>query len=224
MADKRLVIIDDLKPLLNELEYTIQSVDCLQVVAKGMSGKEAIEIAKETAFDLMLLDIEMEDATAGIKAAREIINENPLAQVAFLSAHDTKETILSAMSTGAIDYIVKGLSDESLIEQIHLILAGRPALDNRIQNLLLHEYKRLRNAEHQLLDVMNKIKKLTTAETEIIHLLLLGKSQRQIAETRHVELVTIKTQISSILRKFEEKKSKKVIKLIKDLDLQNLFE
>ena len=70
---------------------------------------------------------------------------------------------------------------------------------------------------------MNKIKRLTTAETEIIQLLLAGESQKQIAEIRHVELVTIKTQITSILRKFDVKKSKQIIKLIKELELQNLF-
>lgn len=220
---KRIIIVDDLEPILEDIEYTIEQTNSLTVVGKATSGKYAIELAKEIPFDLMLLDVEMEDATAGIKAAREIIQTNPHSQVAFLSAHDNTEIVLSAMATGAVDYIVKGGSDTELIRHIECILNGKPELDNQIQKMLLTDYKRLRNAESQLLSVMNKIKRLTTAETEIVGLLLLGKSQRQIAEVRHVELVTIKTQISSILRKFEVEKSKQFIKLITDLDLQNLF-
>lgn len=220
---KQIIIVDDLEPILEDIEYTIQQTKSLTVVGKATSGKSAIELAKEISFDLMLLDVEMEDATAGIKAAREIIQMKPNSSVAFLSAHDNTEIVLSAMATGAVDYIVKGRSDTELIRHIECILDGQPELDNQIQKMLLTDYKRLRNAEGQLLSIMNKIKRLTTAETEIVGLLLLGKSQRQISEARHVELVTIKTQISSILRKFEVEKSKQFIKLIRDLDLQNLF-
>mgnify|MGYP003612977996 FL=1 len=127
------------------------------------------------------------------------------------------------MATGAVDYIVKGVPNEELIRHIKGILNQQPELDNKIQQMLLTEFKRLRHAESQLVSVMNKIKRLTTAETEIIQLLLAGESQKQIAEIRHVELVTIKTQITSILRKFDVKKSKQIIKLIKELELQNLF-
>ncbi len=219
----RIIIVDDLIPILEDLEYTIQEEPSFSIVGKATSGKEAIELAKEIPFDLLLMDIEMEDATAGIKATREIIHENPSAIIAFFSAHDTSETVLSAMATGAVDYIVKGVPNEELIRHIKGILNQQPELDNKIQQMLLTEFKRLRHAESQLVSVMNKIKRLTTAETEIIQLLLAGESQKQIAEIRHVELVTIKTQITSILRKFDVKKSKQIIKLIKELELQNLF-
>lgn len=220
---RKMIIVDDLEPILDDLEYTIGTTDTLQVVAKGTSGREAVELAQRHDFDLMLIDIEMEDAHAGIRAVREIISQKPDAQIAFLTAHDTKETILAAMATGAVDYIVKGIRDEELINHIEMILKGEPELDNRVQRLLLTEYKRLIHSEEELRTVMNKIKRLTIAETEIIGLLLLGKTRQQIAELRHVELVTIKTQISSILKKFEVNKSKKIIRLINDLKLENLF-
>lgn len=220
---RKMIIVDDLEPILDDLEYTIGTTNTLQVVAKGTSGREAVELAQRHDFDLMLIDIEMEDAHAGIRAVREIISQKPDAQIAFLTAHDTKETILAAMATGAVDYIVKGIRDEELINHIEMILKGEPELDNRVQRLLLTEYKRLTHSEEELRTVMNKIKRLTIAETEIIGLLLLGKTRQQIAELRHVELVTIKTQISSILKKFEVNKSKKIIRLINDLKLENLF-
>ena len=220
----RILIIDNEPALRSGLRQLVNSIgkpeDQVEEAEGVMTGLDKISDFDP---DLVFLDIEMEDATAGIKATREIIHENPSAIIAFFSAHDTSETVLSAMATGAVDYIVKGVPNEELIRHIKGILNQQPELDNKIQQMLLTEFKRLRHAESQLVSVMNNIKRLTTAETEIIQLLLAGESQKQIAEIRHVELVTIKTQITSILRKFDVKKSKQIIKLIKELELQNLF-
>lgn len=219
----RIIIVDDLKPLVEELELIVHSIPDMEVIATAGSGQEALALSRETDFDLMLLDIEMEDSLAGIKAAREIIQEKAEANIAFLTAHDNKDMILAAMATGAIDYIVKGLPDKELVDKIKKIALGTPELDNKIQAMLLNEYKRLRNSERKIMATMNKIKRLTNAETELVGYLLEGKSQRQISQVRHVELVTIKTQISSILKKFEVKRSRDIVNLIKELDLQNLF-
>lgn len=219
----RIIIVDDLKPLVEELELIVHSIPDMEVIGTAGSGQEALALSRETDFDLMLLDIEMEDSSAGVKAAREIIHEKPKANIAFLTAHDNKDMILAAMATGAIDYIVKGLPDDKLIDKIKKIASGTPELDNKIQALLLNEYKRLRNTERGIMETMNKIKRLTNAETELVGYLLEGKSQRQISQVRHVELVTIKTQISSIIKKFEVKRSRDIVNLIKELDLQNLF-
>lgn len=219
----KIIIVDDLRPLVEELEVTVSSLPNMEVIGTARNGKDAISLSKKLDFDLMLLDIEMEDSLAGIKAAREILQEKPSANIAFLTAHDNKDTVLAAMATGAIDFIVKGLPEKELIEKIKKIASGKPELDNKIQVMLLAEYKRLRNSEKRIMETMNKIKRLTNAETELVGYLLEGKSQRQISQIRHVELVTIKTQISSILRKFEVKRSREIVILIKELDLQNLF-
>lgn len=49
------------------------------------------------------------------------------------------------------------------------------------------------------------------------------KKVREIAEERSVEIVTVKTQISGILKKFGEKRTKAIIKKIKDLNISHLF-
>lgn len=219
----KVIIVDDLKPIVDDLEIIVNQIPGMHVVGNALSGKDAILLSKQIKFDLMLIDIEMEDSSAGIKAAREIIQNNPDATIAFLTAHENKDTVLAAMATGAVDYIVKGLPEKEFVRRIKKIVSGKPELDNSIQYMLLNEYKRLRNSRTRVMEAMNKIKRLTNAETELIGYLLLGKTQRQIAQIRHVELVTIKTQITSILKKFDVKKSKDIVKMIKELDLQNLF-
>ncbi len=214
---------DDLQPITEEYTYLLEKTGKLKVVGVATTGKEMVELGLKTKYDLALIDIEMADATDGIRAARELVQKKPEGKVAFLTSHNSKETILAAMATGAVDYVVKGIPDEQFIQHIFQIINGNPTLDQSVQQLLLSEYQRLRNTENVLLNTVSIIKQLTNAETELIGYLLEGKTQKQIAQIRHVELVTVKAQTSSIIRKFGVTKTKQIVKLIKDLEIESLF-
>lgn len=60
---------------------------------------------KKADYDIILMDIEMEQTNAGILAAEKIRDENPDAGIIFLTAHETKEMIVTAMGAGAVDYV-----------------------------------------------------------------------------------------------------------------------
>ena len=95
--------------------------------------------------------------------------------------------------------------------------------DERVQNLLMKEYTRLRRSERSLLFFITAISQLTTAERELVRLLLEGKKIREIAAARCVEVVTVKTQIKSLLRKFGCTRTREIIDLIQELDVAHLF-
>ena len=101
--------------------------------------------------------------------------------------------------------------------------AGRPMLDAKIQNMLLKEYSRLRSSEKSLLFFINSVSKLTAAERELVRLLLEDKKVKEIAELRCVELVTVKTQIKSLLRKFGCSRTREIVETIRELNVAHLF-
>ena len=76
----------------------------MEVVGTANSGKRIVELAKETEFDIILMDIEMENLNAGITATEEIREQLGNASIIFLTVHDTNEMILTAMGAGAVDY------------------------------------------------------------------------------------------------------------------------
>lgn len=87
----------------------------------------------------------------------------------------------------------------------------------------MNEYKRLQRSEKSLLFFINNVSQLTAAERELVRLLLEEKKVKEIAAIRCVEVITVKTQIKSLLRKFGCSRSKEIVQLIRELNLQHLF-
>ena len=93
----------------------------------------------------------MEKTNAGILAAEAIRDDNPDSMIIFLTAHETKEMILTAMGAGAVDYVVKGLDDEVLLTHIRSAYEGNPIMQSRVRDTVMQEYERLQKSERSLL-------------------------------------------------------------------------
>ena len=219
----KLLVAEDFDIIREDLCDTLSAQEDMEVVGQASSGAEAVALADTVDFDVILMDIEMETTTAGIHAAEQILERHRDKQVIFLTAHETENMILTSMGAGAVDYIVKGCSDEELLLHIRSAAAGRPMLDAKIQNMLLKEYSRLRSSEKSLLFFINSVSKLTSAERDLVRLLLEDKKVREIADIRCVEVVTVKTQIKGLLRKFGCARTKDIVAMIRELNVAHLF-
>lgn len=223
MGKIRILIADDFVYLREDLTELINSQDDMEVVGEAESGSEIIELAEKSDYDIILMDIEMEQTNAGILAAEKIRDENPDAGIIFLTAHETKEMIVTAMGAGAVDYVVKGVGDEVLLIHIRNAYEGNPVMQSRVRDTVMQEYARLQRSERSLLFFINCISNLTGAERELVKLLLQGSKVSEIADIRRVENSTVKTQIKSLLRKFGCSRSKEVVSLIEELKIGHLF-
>ena len=219
----RILIAEDCDLLREDLRATLNAQPDMEVVGEAATGAELVRLAAQREFDLALVDIEMENPTAGIRAAEQILDQQPDKQLIFLTAHETENMILMSMGAGAVDYIVKGVSDEELLLHIRKAWAGEPMLEKRIQHAVLKEYTRLRRSEQSLLFFINNVSQLTPAERALVRYLLDGKKIREIAQERCVEQVTVKTQVKSLLRKFGCSRTKEIVSMIRDLNVQHLF-
>ena len=232
----RILVAEDFDILREDLCETLEAQPDMTVAGSAATGGEITRqrdslpdggeitrLALETDFDLVLMDIEMENITAGITATEVIREKKPEAMVIFLTAHETENTILTAMATGAVDYVVKGCSDEALLRHIRAAAAGQPEMDAAINSVIMREYTRLRKSEQSLLFFVNNLSHLTAAERDLVRLLLQGKKVQEIAAARVVEVVTVKTQIKGLLHKFGCSRTKEVVQMIRDLNLEHLF-
>lgn len=217
------MIADDFDLLREDLKDLINAQPDMRVVGEAASGAGIVELARSVKSDIILLDIEMENVSAGITAAETIHDADPQRAILYLTAHDTEKMILTAMGTGAVDYIVKGCPDEEVLAHIRAAAAGRPLLDAKVQNTVMQEYNRLRRSERSLLFFINNVSQLTAAERELVHLLLQGKKVKEIAAARCVEVVTVKTQIKGLLHKFGCSRTKEIVEMIQQLGITHLF-
>lgn len=219
----RIMIADDIPLLLEDMCELIDRQEDMEVVGTASSGKKIVELAKEREFDIILMDIEMENLNVGITATEQLREQLGDINVIFLTVHDTNEMILTAMGAGAVDYLVKGCRDEEILNHIRSVYEGNPIMERKVHDTVMREYVRLQKSEKSLLFFINNISRLTIAERELMKKLLEGKTIKEIAKERCVETVTIKTQIKGLLRKFGCSRTKEVIKMISDLNITHLF-
>lgn len=217
------LIAEDFPVLREDLKEQLEQSGDIRVIGCAASGREIEELAMVQDADVILMDIEMETVNAGILAAEHIRDKRPEQKIIYLTAHETEQIIITAMGTGAVDYIVKGGDVETVIRHIRAAQAGHPIMEARIQETVMNEYKRLQRSEQSLLFFINNVSQLTAAERELVRLLLEDKKVKEIAQIRCVEVITVKTQIKSLLRKFGCSRSKEIVNLIRALNLSHLF-
>ena len=224
MAGKiRILIADDFQLLREDISELINKQQDMEVVGMASSGKEIIEMAQSMDYDIILMDIEMEHTNAGIYATEKIRQKNPEAKIIFLSVHETRDIVITAMGAGAVDYLVKDAPGEEILHHIRCVYEGHPVMQGRVHEMVMQEYARLQKSEKSLLFFINNISRLTATEHDLIRLLLQGYKVGQIAEVRCVEASTIKTQIKSLLRKFGCTRSREIVGLIRELNIEHLF-
>lgn len=219
----KVILAEDTPVLRRHLVDLIDRQDDMKVVGFADTGAEIFDIAKRTDFDIAVLDIDMETSTAGIIAAGEILSVKPSSKIVFLSVHEDDEMILCALEAGNVDYVVKSDDLENVLRHIRSFADGKPVLDTKVGSAMKREFLRLRKTENNLLYFIKNLSGLTSAEKQLVRLLLQGYSARQIAEERVVELSTVKTQISHILKKVNAKRSKELVDNIREKNLEQLL-
>ncbi len=223
MKKIRVLIAEDVDILRKNLKEILEADDEIEVVAEASSGEAAVALALKHDPGIILMDIEMENATAGITAANRIFAANPAVKIIFLTMHEDDCSIINAMATGAVDYIVKTADCKNTIEHIKKAHKDMIEIDCVIQKVLHGEFLKLSKSKHDQLAFIRKVMQVTSCEKEIIRLLLENKKISEIASARFVEPVTIKKQIGMILKKFEVRRTKEIIHTIRDLHMESLF-
>ncbi len=219
----QVMVAEDIPLLLEDFCDTVSRAGDMEIAGAALTGQEITRLAQERDCDVILMDIEMETMQAGILAAEAIHRRKPEVKIIFLTAHETEDIILSAMASGAVDYVVKGCEEELLLEHIRKAYADEPALERHVQQIVMREYSRLHQSERSLIFFISNVARLTPAERELVRLLLQGLKVQEIAQARCVEVVTVKTQIKGLLNKFGCTRTKEIVALIRQMGLEHLF-
>src|SRR4030065_1822326 len=113
-ATIRVLIVDDFAETRENIRKLLQFESDIAVGGARRSGEEAIEMAKETKRDVILMDINMSDMD-GITATEAILREVPFTQIVILSVQSEPDYMRRAMLAGARDFMVKPPSSDELI-------------------------------------------------------------------------------------------------------------
>jgi len=194
-GNKLTVLIADDHPLVREaLRQALDSEDDMEVVAEAGDGEEAIKLASELKPDVAVMDIVMPKFN-GIEATRKIKEIVPDIAIIILTAYDDDEYVLGLLDAGAAGYLLKSARGRDLAGAIRAIKSGESVLHPKIIAKLLKRAIMAPVEEHKASGLLSE------RESEILRLVALGMSNREIAEKLFLSQRTIKAHLTNIFNK-----------------------
>jgi len=184
----RILLADDHIVMRRGLRLLIETQPGFAVVAEASDGLEAVAQAQATEPDVAVLDIAMPNLN-GVGAAQRIHEMNPDIAIMILSMHADEGYVLRVLRAGARGYVLKDSAEGDLIEAIRRVSSGKTFFSPEISRMLAEDYVR----EIRTHGFVDSYELLTSREKEILHLLVQGKSNKDIAARWNLSPYTIET-------------------------------
>jgi DNA-binding NarL/FixJ family response regulator len=189
----RILIVDDHAVVRQGLITFLELQDEIEVVGEASNGKEAIQKVQELEPDVVLMDLVM-PVMDGLTAIKAIKQMRPSTEVIALTSFADDEKVFTAIRSGATGYLLKDVQPNDLVKAVLAADRGEVQLHPEVAKLLMHEVV----APAKEVDSLDD---LTEREREVLGLLGLGMSNKEIAYKISVSEKTVKAHVSSILNK-----------------------
>jgi DNA-binding NarL/FixJ family response regulator len=171
----------------------------LDVVGEASDGAEAVDEARRTKPDVILMDVRMPNVD-GLEATRRLLDGKEKGpRVLILTTFDLDEYVYEALKAGASGFLLKDTPPEELVDAIHVVARGDALLAPSITRRVIEEFVRSPPASAR--KPARELEELTARELEMLRYLARGLSNSEIAREAFVSETTVKTHVAHILGK-----------------------
>ena len=188
----RVMLVDDHNVVRSGLATFLRAYEDLELVGEAKNGLEAVNLCHEKQPDVILMDLMMPEMD-GIAATRAILAEHPGIKIIAMTSFEEEQLVQGVLAAGAISYLIKNVTSDELAKAIRDAASGRSTLSPEAARVLVQA---TRPTKQPLFD-------LTEREREVLHLVVQGNSNQQIAEALVISIATVKAHISNILSKLQ---------------------
>jgi DNA-binding NarL/FixJ family response regulator len=193
----RVLICDDQALVRGGFRAILGTQSDIEVVGEAENGAEAVALAERRRPDVVLMDIRM-PVLDGVEATRRLVAVGSPARILVLTTFDLDEYVHAAIRAGASGFLLKDVTPAKLLEAIRVVAGGDALLAPTVTRRLLERFATtLPVGDHS----RETLAELTSRETEVLRLLAGGLSNAEIASELVVSEATVKTHVSSLLRK-----------------------
>ena len=192
----RVVIADDQDLVRSGLAMVLEARG-VEVVGEAADGRAAVDVARRTAPDVVLMDIRM-PVLDGISATREVVALGLATRVLVLTTYDLDGYVYDALRAGASGFLLKATPPDRLVAGIQTVAAGEALLAPSLTRRLIEEHVR---GPAPVDGVPAPLKALTEREREVFTLIARGASNEEIAARLVVAEATVKTHVNRVLAK-----------------------
>jgi two-component system, NarL family, response regulator LiaR len=186
----KVMIVDDHPVVRDGLKNMLIAFDDLVFSNEAENGGMALDQCRQNTPDVILMDILMPEAD-GIEATRAILDEFPQVKIIILTSYPKDDLIQEALEAGAIGYILKNATIDSLADAIRAAHAGQPTLAPEATKALI----RIKTGPLKLGSDLSK------REKEVLALIVEGLSNEEIAERLVISPATARHHVSACIEK-----------------------
>jgi two-component system invasion response regulator UvrY len=192
----RILIADDHAIVRHGLRQILSDSEDMTVTGEARNGVQALQLARESEWDVFLLDVSMPDKN-GIDTLKQIKKEFPKLPVLMLSMHPEDQYAIRALKAGASGYLTKQSAPELLVTAIRQVASGKkyvsPSLAEELANAISDDSEK---APHE---------KLSDREYQTLCMIASGKNLTQIAEELKLSVKTVSVYRARLLEKMKLK-------------------
>ncbi|MEU1516396.1 response regulator transcription factor [Streptomyces sp. NPDC005811] len=190
----RVLLADD-DPLLRTGVAVVLEAAGIEVVGEAGDGVRAVELCRELAPDLVLMDVRM-PGHDGIEATGRIVAAGLATRVLVLTTFPDDDYVWRALRAGAHGFLLKRAAPERLVDAVRTVAAGHTLLDPLVTRPLVDRLVTPRGTPDD-----TRLRHLTSRETEILRLIAEGLSNAELADRLGIAESTVKTHVKRILHK-----------------------
>lgn len=196
MSKIRVLLAEDHTIVRKGLRSLLDAEAGIEVVGEADDGRQAVEKARQSLPDLVLMDITM-PVLNGLEATRQIKKLLPQTRVLVLTVHTSEEYIIQILQAGASGYVIKHAAVEELIAAITAVSQGATFISPSLPGASVESYSR----QVEAIAAKDGYARLTDREREVLQLVAEGRSNRAIAQLLHITVKTVETHRSHVMEK-----------------------
>jgi DNA-binding NarL/FixJ family response regulator len=177
--------------------------DEVEVVGEADEVPAAIEMIKERAPDVVLLDVHLPQG-GGLAVIEGVRPENPGVRFLALSVSDAPEDVIGVIRAGARGYVTKTISGPDLVDAVRRVAGGDAVFSQRLAGFVLDAFAGMPGAEATgTPSVDPELDQLSTREREVLRLIARGYTYREVARELSISVKTVESHVSAVLRKLQ---------------------
>jgi DNA-binding NarL/FixJ family response regulator len=193
----RVAIVEDQELVRTGLRMILDAADGIEVVGEAADGADVPDLVRNTAPDVVLMDIRMPDVD-GIEATRRLATSGSPARVIVLTTFDLDEHVQAALRAGASGFLVKDGPAAEMLTAVRVVAAGESLLSPSVTRRVIAELVSRPEPSERRPPALDE---LTPREEEVLRLLARGRSNAEIADELVVSHETVKSHVARILMK-----------------------
>jgi DNA-binding NarL/FixJ family response regulator len=193
----RVLVADDQQLLRAGFRVILESEPDIEVVGEAADGVEALEVARDTRPDVVLMDVRM-PRLDGLTATERLLATSEPPRVVVLTTFDQNEYVVRALRAGAYGFLLKDAPASRLVTAVRAAASGEALIEPAITRRLLERFA-APDAGPAALPA--SLRTLTERELDVLRLVARGLSNAEIAEELVVAETTVKTHVARVLAK-----------------------